>query len=509
MASREIEDRIKKLREAIERHRYNYHVLDKDDISESALDSLKHELVELESRFPELITPDSPTQRVAGTPLPEFKKVIHKIKQWSFNDAFSSEEMFDFDTRVKKFLFPHFGNTDPAYICELKIDGLKIVIEYEKGFLKTAATRGDGNIGEDVTLNVRTIESVPLCLPSKTDIIVEGEVWMSKSVLKKLNKEREKKGEELFANPRNLAAGSIRQLDPKIASERHLQCFVYDIAQSEDFPKTQEGELKKLSDLGFKVNKNWKKCANMQEVVEFWEGWQKRSKSEDYWFDGIVVKVNEKKYQDALGYTGKSPRFAIAFKFPAEQVTTVVEEVSFQVGRTGTITPVAHLRPVSVAGSTVSRATLHNEDEIKRLDLKIGDTVVLQKSGDVIPDIMSVLTEMRMGKEKEIKMPKNCPECSTPLQKKNIGGDLSKGIQSAAYYCVNPKCPAKDRRRLYYFSSKNAFDIEGLGPKIIDLLMDNNLVAEPSDFFTLKKGDLLSLPRFAEKSVDNLLNSIE
>ncbi len=499
-------ERAEKLRKTIEEYRYAYHVLDREDISEAALDSLKHELVLLEEKYPELITPDSPTQRVAGEPLPEFKKVQHKVAQWSFNDAFSPEEIREFDARVKKFLVPSFGNVEPAYVCELKIDGLKIVLEYEKGLLKTAATRGNGKVGEDVTANIRTIESVPIRLNSPEDIIVEGEVWMSKRVLVELNKERVKKGEEPFANPRNVAAGSIRQLDPRLVAERKLRMFVYDIAQAKDVPSTQQGELEALQKLGFKVNKNFEFCKNIDEVIAYWKKWQERKEKEDFWFDGIVVKVNDKKYQDALGFTGKAPRFAIAFKFAAEQVTTVVENIAFQVGRTGVVTPVAHLRPVSVAGTTVSRATLHNEDEIIRLGLRIGDTVILQKAGDVIPDVVEVVTKMRTGKEKKFSMPTKCPVCETELQKKTIGG---KNAKSAAYYCPNPKCPAKDRRTLYYFTSKTAFDIDGLGPKIIDLLADNNLIAGRADIFSLKKGDLLELPRFAEKSADNLIEAIE
>ena len=460
----------------------------------------------LEEQYPELITPDSPTQRVAGEPLPSFKKVIHKVPQWSFNDAFSPEEMKEFDLRIKRFLKPKFGDVSPTYVCELKIDGLKIILEYEKGLLKTAATRGNGKVGEDVTQNVRTIQSVPLKLKSPENIIVEGEVWMSKKVLVDLNKKQKEKGEELYANPRNLAAGTIRQLDSRIVAERKLNCFIYDIASSKEIPDAQAEELKRLKELGFSVNKNWELHKNIDEVILYWKEWQMKSKQEDFWFDGVVVKVNEKKYQDELGYTGKAPRFAIAFKFAAEQVTTIVEDVVFQVGRTGVVTPVAHLKPVSVAGSTVSRATLHNEDEIKRLDLRIGDTVILQKAGDVIPDIVKVLKELRTSKQKVFIMPKNCPVCDTLLQKKSIG---DKKEMSAAYYCENKKCPAKDRRKLYYFTSKNAFDIDGLGPKIVDLLMDNDLLAEADDIFTLKKGDLLALPRFGELSADNLIEAIE
>lgn len=503
-APKEVVERLEKLKKTIEHHRYLYHVLDKEEITPEALDSLKHELVEIETKYPELVTPDSPSQRVAGKPLDGFVKVPHKISQWSFNDAFSPEDIRDFDERIRRFLSKTpFKDVKPSYVVELKIDGLKVILEYEKGRLKTAATRGDGKIGEDVTANVRTIESVPLQLNEEIDIIVVGEVWMSKSNLKRLNVLREKEGEPPFANPRNVAAGSIRQLDPKIAAARKLDTFIYDIVYPENrILENQAEELQFLQKLGFKVNGYFKECKNIDEVIEYWKEWQKRAPKEDYLLDGVVVKVREKKIQDALGYTGKAPRFAIAFKFPAEQVTTVVEDIQLQIGRTGVLTPVAHLRPVSVAGSTVSRATLHNEDEIKRLDVRVGDTVVIQKAGDVIPDIVKVLMEMRSGKEKPYVFPSRVAIC---------GGDgsIEKIPGQVAYRCVNKNSVAQQKRKLYHFASKHAFDIDGLGPKIIDLLLENNLISSYEDIFTLKRGDLLNLPRFAEKSVDNLLEAIE
>ncbi len=498
-APKEVLERLEKLKKSIEHHRYLYHVLDKEEISPEALDSLKHELVEIETKYPELVTPDSPSQRVAGEPLPEFKKIVHTVPQWSFNDAFSEEDIRDFDGRVKRFV----KGANPTYVAELKIDGLKIILEYEKGVLKTAATRGDGKVGEDVTNNVRTIESVPLRLKKDIDIVVVGEVWMSKSNLTRLNKEREKAGEPPFANPRNVAAGSIRQLDPKVASARKLDTFIYDLVYPEGLiPETQIGELETLESLGFKVNNHFKLCKNIEEVIEFWRIWRDRAKKESYQLDGVVVKVNEKTLQEQLGYTGKAPRFAIAFKFPAEQVTTVVEDIRLQIGRTGVLTPVAHLRPVLVAGSTVSRATLHNEDEIKRLDVRVGDTVVIQKAGDVIPDIVKVLTEMRTGKEKQYIFPTRVALCGGDGRIERIPGQ-------AAHRCVNKNSVEQQKRRLYYFAGKHAINIDGLGPKIIDLLLDNGLISTPDDIFTLKRGDLLNLPRFAEKSVDNLLTAIE
>ena len=506
-APQSVIERLKLLKKAIEKHRYNYHVLDKQDISDEALDSLKNELVQIEREYPELITSDSPSQRVAGKPLDEFKKVTHKVTQWSFNDAFSEDDVKEFDKRVKKMLKENLGKEiSPSYICELKIDGLKIVFEYQKGKLVTAATRGNGVVGEDVTMNVRTIQSVPLVLNQPVDIIVEGEVWMSKTDFEGLNKSQKKKDLPLFANPRNVTAGSIRQLDPKIVAERKLQAFVYDVARYEKEISTQKEELAFLDSLGFKVNKHFTPCKDIDEVIKVWKLWREKSKKEDYWIDGIVIKVNEKKYQDALGYTGKAPRFAIAFKFPAEQVTTVVEDIVLQIGRTGVLTPVAHLRPVLVAGSTVSRATLHNEDEIQRLDVRVGDTVILQKAGDVIPDIVKVLTEMRQeknqGKEKAWKMPIHVPECGGDGSVERIPGQV-------AWRCVFKDSSAQLRRKLYHFVGKHTFDIDGCGPKVIDALLDSNLIASASDIFTLEKGDLLALPRFAEKSVDNLLESIE
>jgi DNA ligase (NAD+) len=502
-APKDVCARYEKLKESINRYRTLYHVYDREEISQAALDSLKHELTEIEAQYPELVTPDSPSQRVAGKPLPAFKKVRHKVAQWSFNDCFSPEEAREFDARVRKALRARFGEVQPSYVCELKIDGLKIVFEYEKGRLKTAATRGNGLVGEDVTHNIRTIESVPLVLSRPVDIIVEGEVWMSSKNLEALNRVQEKAGKPLYANPRNVAAGSIRQLDPKIAASRNLDVFIYDVAQtSEKFPPTQAEELEYLRELGFKVNRNHALAEGIEDCIEFWESWKKKGRHQEYWIDGIVLKVNEKKYEEALGYTGKAPRFAIAFKFPAEQVTTVVENIVFQVGRTGAITPVAHLEPVSVAGTTVSRATLHNEDEIKRLDVRIGDTVILQKAGDIIPDIVKVLPELRPKHSKPFKWPTHIEEC---------GGDgaIERVEGQAAWRCVNKDSFAVVRRRFRNFAGKSALDIEGLGKERVDMLLENGLVQHYDELFTLKEGDLLTLEGFAEISAKKLIASIQ
>jgi DNA ligase (NAD+) len=527
----EAEKRLKKLREVIEHHRYLYHVLDKPEISDEALDSLKSELVQIESQFPDLITPDSPSQRVSGQPLDKFEKVTHKVAQWSFNDIFDADEAREFDARMRRMLGKEgvaerdLGGSDNGdngdndsgaegkskieYTTELKIDGLKIVLEYVGGALKTAATRGDGKVGENVTENVRTIGAVPLKLREPIDIIVEGEIYLAKSEFDRINAELEKAGEQTYANPRNLAAGTIRQLDPAIVAKRNLSVFIYDVAQIADdrMPQTQEEELDLLERLGFKVNPHRKLCANIDEVIDYWQKWHDKKDKQEYLIDGVVIKLNRKDWQDVLGYTGKAPRYAIALKFPAEQVTTVVEDIAFQVGRTGVVTPVAHLRPTLVAGSTVSRATLHNEDEIKRLDVRIGDTVILQKAGDVIPQIVEVLRDLRpIGKDgkplaKPFKFPKKIAECGGDGSIERIPGQ-------AAYRCVDKGSFTMQRRKLHYFAGKNAFDIENLGPKVIDQLVEENLVQTPVDIFTLEKGDLLGLERFAEKSADNLIASI-
>ncbi len=498
----ETKKRYEKLKATVNRYRTLRHVHNKEEVPIEAEDSLKHELAELESEYPELISPDSPSQRVAGQPLPEFKKVPHKVAQWSFNDAFSGDEVRDFDKRVKRFLGLPLEQ-DIEYTSELKIDGLKIILEYEKGVLKTAATRGDGVVGEDVTHNVRTIESIPLLLERKVDAIVEGEVWMSEKTLETVNKEREKKEEPPFANPRNAAAGSIRQLDPKVAASRKLDTFIYDVTQSsENLPNTQFEELGYLRDLGFKVNPHFKLVSSIEGAIEYWNIWKTKNKAQGYWIDGVVIKVNDRQLQERLGYTGKAPRYAIAFKFPAEQVTTVVEDIVLQIGRTGVLTPVAHLRPVLVQGSTVSRATLHNEDEIKRLDVRVGDTVILQKAGDIIPDIIKVLTELRTGKEKPFKWPTHVPEC---------GGDgcIERVPGTAAWRCVAKDSFAVTRRVLRHFVGKHALDIEGLGESTVDALLEKGLVHSFDDFFTLKEGDILELEGFADLSARKLANSIK
>ncbi len=497
-------ERAAQLRAVIEKYRTLQHEKDESPISPEALDSLKRELFELEEAHPELKTADSPTQRVSGNVLPQLKKVPHVVPQWSLNDAFTEADLRAFDDRVRKAL----PNGEPRYACELKIDGLHIVLTYEKGELIRAATRGDGKVGEDVTHAIRTIKSVPKKLARPVDLITEGEVFMTRSGLIALNKSREKEGLPLFANPRNAAAGSIRQLDAQIAASRPLAMYLYDVdTLSEEFPETQSEELAYLKSLGLPTNPHTLHGATIEEILKFWEKWQGKARDkEDYQIDGIVLKLESRNGQELLGYTGKAPRFAIAFKFPAEQVTTVVEDISLNVGRTGVVTPVAHLRPVSVAGSTVARATLHNEDFIANLDIRIGDTVILQKAGDVIPEIVQVLTEFRTaemkGDDKKWKFPKKSPLC---------GGDgtIERVPGMAAHRCAVRGSFGEQSRKLMHFASKHALDIDGLGERTVIQLMEANLVGEFDDFFELTRDELLALEGFKEKSADNLLEALQ
>lgn len=502
---RSIDDRLKKIKELLNKHRYLYHVLDKPEISDEAYDSLLKELEAIESEYPESITLDSPTQRVGAEPLKEFKKVTHALQQWSFDDVFDFEELKKWEEKINNFVRKAgLENEKIEYCCELKIDGLKIILTYENGKLIQGATRGDGVIGEDVTHNIKTIQSTPLSLKEEIDIIAVGEVWLSKKNLKKINEERASAGEAIYANTRNLAAGSLRQLDPKMTASRNLDSFIYDIdkVDEKDKPTTQAGEIDLLADLGFKTNSHTKVASSIEEIQDFYNEWAEKKNTLEYELDGIVIKINSVKVQQALGYTGKSPRWGVAYKFPAMQVTTTVLDIVLQIGRTGVVTPVAHLQPVSVAGSVVSRATLHNEDEIKRLDIRIGDTVILQKAGDVIPDIVSVVKELRPTKSKPYVFPTHVSACGGDGSIERIPGE-------AAWRCVSRDSFEQQKRKFYYFVSKKCFNIDGLGPKILDVLLEQNLISSFDDIFSLKKGDLLPLPRFAEKSIDNLLASIE
>ncbi len=495
MTKQEAKERIEKLKKLVDKYRYQYHVLNKLEISEEALDSLKHELKKLEDEFPDLVTPDSPTQRVAGKPLKEFKKIRHETKMMSLEDVFSEEEFLEWLARVKK-LAPrdifHF-------YAEPKFDGLALSIIYENGVLDYAATRGDGQVGEDVTQNVRTIESVPLSIRQKGKVEIRGEAIITKKNFETINKGQKKKGAPLYANTRNLAAGSLRQLDPKITASRRLDFFAYDLIGIE-FNNHSE-EHKALRDLGFKIGGDLEGiCKKPEEVFSRYKKIAERREKLSYNIDGLVVSVDGNELYKKLGVIGKAPRGAVAFKFSPAETTTKIEEIIVQVGRTGVLTPVAILKPVEIGGVTVSRATLHNEDEIKRLGAKIGDSVIVGRAGDVIPDIRKVLRELRTGHEREFHMPKHCPVCKKPIERKE--GE----VQAK---CVNKNCPARHRENLYHFVSRKAFNIDGLGPKILNAFLDHGLIQDASDIFELKEGDIAPLERFGEKSAENLVEAIK
>ncbi|MCX6780776.1 MAG: NAD-dependent DNA ligase LigA [Candidatus Magasanikbacteria bacterium] len=502
--SSEILARIKKLRVTIADLRYKYHVENDPSVTDVIYSSLMDELRKLESEHPEFADPNSPTQRIGGKPLDAFKKVKHAAQQWSFDDAFSEEDIEAFDTRVRKLLREATGHDiEPEYVVELKIDGIHIVLTYENGELVTAATRGDGVIGEDVTENIKTIQSIPVTLNKPVSIVLEGEVWMPTRVLNDLNEERKKNGEALFANPRNAAAGAVRQLDPRIAASRRLEAFLYDLSLIKsgiEEPTSQKAELELIESLGFQVNHEWRVCRSVKEIVAMWKIWHEReNKKLPYWVDGLVIKLNDVHLQQALGYTGKAPRWGIAFKFPAEEATTVLEKIVWQVGRTKVITPVAHLRPVLVAGTTVSHATLHNMDEIERLGLRIGDTVVIEKAGDIIPKIKSVITELRVGTEKKIHAPKKCPVC---------GAEVMRTEGEVATYCTNKLCEGSQKESIAHFVGRGRFDIDGLGEKIVEQLIGEGLISVAADLFELTYEDVIGLDRFAETSARNLIENI-
>jgi len=495
------EKRIQELRELINRHNHLYYVLDNPEISDSEYDKLMRELIDLESQFPELITQDSPTQRIGGKPLAAFKRVTHREAMISLADAFNEGELRDFHRRVTATV----GN-QVEYVVELKIDGLAISLTYENGILVTAATRGDGTVGEDVTQNVKTIKSVPLRLNVTSSNIpslieVRGEIYLPKEGFQKLNQEREDMELPTFANPRNAAAGSIRQLDPKIAAKRPLSTFMYAIGYREGIQfDTHYDVLEFYKACGFRVNPHIKLFESFDDVIDYCMSWREKRDLLPYEIDGMVIKVNSLQHQKILGSTAKNPRWAIAYKFPAEQKVSVIEDIIVSVGRTGILTPNAVLTPVSIAGSTVSRATLHNEDYIKEKDIRIGDTVIVQKAGDIIPEVVEVVKEKRTGNEKEFKMPQRCPEC---------GAETIRVPGEAAYRCTGVSCPAQIRRSIIHFASRDAMDIRGLGPAVVSLLLSKNLIKDASDIYFLKKEDLVTLERMGEKSAGNLIKAIQ
>ncbi len=503
MTRQEAENRIEKLKKSIEHYRYEYHVHDKSLISDAALDSLKKELFDLEREFPELMTPDSPTQRVGGEPLTEFSKVRHETPMISFNDAFSEEDMRDWLKRLENYLGRPLKKSGRTFYCELKIDGLAIELEYKNGNFFRGSTRGDGHVGEDVTNNLKTVEAIPLKLKIKNlkfeippKLVVRGEVFLTKKEFDRMNREQKKSGGKIYANPRNVAAGSIRQLDPKITASRKLDSFQYDII-SDLGQKIHEEEHDILKSFGFKINPHNRHAADLEEVFVFHRYWAKHRDQLPYEIDGIVVMVNDNASYEDAGIIGKAPRAGIAYKFAAREAATVVEGIQIQVGRTGTLTPVAVLRPVPVGGITITHATLHNADEIERLGVRIGDTVVVSRAGDVIPKISKVLAELRPRGTKEFSMPKKCPVDGSAVIRDGV-----------AYKCGNKDCGARNRENLYHFISRPAFNIEGMGPKIIDRFLDEGLITDAADIFILQKGDIESLDRFGEKSAENLINEI-
>ncbi|MGG4492716.1 NAD-dependent DNA ligase LigA [Brevibacillus reuszeri] len=493
------EIKIKELAKRIEHHNRLYHEEDRPEITDQEYDQLMRELKELESLFPELTSPDSPSLRVGGEPLPFFEKVVHRTPMLSLGNAFNEEEIRDFDRRVRQAV----GSQAVRYVVELKIDGLAVSLHYENGLFVRGATRGDGTTGEDITQNLKTIRSIPLRLTRPLTLEVRGEAYMPKGAFEKLNKEREERGEALFANPRNSAAGSLRQLDPKIAAARQLDTFIYAIGdlQGEVVESHSEG-LALLETLGFKVNQERRVFDDIDELLAFVESWTEKRPHLPYEIDGLVIKVDSYAQQQELGFTAKSPRWAVAYKFPAEEAITILEGIEVSVGRTGNVTPTALLKPVSLAGTTVKRASLHNEDIIREKGLLIGDHVVVKKAGDIIPEIIAVLPERRTGSETPFAMPTHCPEC---------GSELVRLEEEVALRCINPMCPALIREGMIHFVSRTAMNIDGLGEKVVAQLYHDGIIHSVADLYYLhqQRDALLGMERMGEKSVDNLLAAIE
>ena len=495
-------EEIEKLKELIRYHEHRYYVLDDPEISDAEFDRLVNELKALESQYPQLITADSPTQRVGGKPAEGFVTVRHSVPMLSLDNAYSDSELLEFDRRVAE--FSHARET--GYVCELKIDGLSIALIYENGLLNRGITRGDGVRGEDVTFNVKTIRAIPLYLQSPfiqkfKRMEIRGEVYLPLTSFNKLNEEREANGEAAFANPRNAAAGTLRTLDPQIVASRKLDIFVYQLYADGRIPFSHHSEvLGHLEKAGFKVNRNWRYCASVSKVIEYCKHWEQKRDTLSYEIDGVVVKVDSIQLQQEMGATSKFPRWSIAYKFPARQATTQVRDILVQVGRTGALTPVADLEPVRLAGTTISRATLHNEDEIRRLGLKIGDYVLLEKGGDVIPKVVKVLESRRPKEARDFVMPNRCPVCS---------GEVYRSEGEAVRRCTNVGCPAKIKESLLHFSSRKAMKIEGLGESLVDQLVDKGLVRDPADLYKLRHEDLVNLERIGPKSASNLLKQIE
>jgi DNA ligase (NAD+) len=490
------QQQVTELRDLLNQYGYEYYVLDKPSVPDSEYDRLMRELLELEEKFPELKSADSPTERVGGFVLDKFEKVVHEIPLLSLGNAFNEQDLRDFDRRVSQVV-----GEDYSYVCELKIDGLAVSLRYVDGLFVQGSTRGDGTIGEDITFNLKTIKSLPLRLRENISIEVRGEAFMPKRSFEALNKTKEERGEEPFANPRNAAAGSLRQLDPKIAASRNLDVFLYGIGDIGESGVVSHSEgLDYLDRLGFKTNNERRKCSTIDDVIEFVNSWVERRPHLPYEIDGIVIKVDSLAQQGELGTTAKSPRWAIAYKFPAEEVVTTLLDIELNVGRTGVVTPTAVLEPVKVAGTTVGRASLHNEDLIREKDIRIGDKVVIKKAGDIIPEVVNVIADQRTGKEMEFHMPTHCPECESELVRLE---------EEVALRCINPKCPAQIREGLIHFVSRDAMNIDGLGEKVISQLFSEKLIVDVADLYKLTTEQLLGLERMGEKSVSNLINAIE
>ncbi len=490
--------RIEELRREIRGHDNLYYVKDAPVISDREYDRLYRELVDLEAEYPELITPHSPTQRVGGEALKEFRPFRHRIPMLSIDNTYSEEELRQFEDRNRRLL----PEADFTYTVELKIDGVSVALIYRAGALEAAATRGDGATGDDVTANIKTVRVIPLNLEGEVpgEFEVRGEVYIEKKRFARINRSQEERGEAVYANPRNLAAGSLKQLNPAVTATRGLKCWIYASPRPRDLGvRGQQELLKKLEQLGLPVEPHHRYCRDIEEVVDLCREWREKKNRLDYMVDGLVIKVDSFALRDELGETSRSPRWQIAYKFPAEQKETVLEKISVQVGRLGTLTPVAELEPVEISGTVVRRASLHNQDEIDRKDIREGDRVLVEKAGEIIPQVVSVLKSERTGKEKKFRMPKKCPACSSPV---------SRAEGEVAHRCLNITCPPQIRERIGHFASRTAMDIRGLGPKLIDRLVARGLVSGPPDLYRLKAEDLLALDRMGEKSAGNLLRAI-
>lgn len=487
--------RVEELTKLLNQYNKEYYVLDKPSVSDREYDRLMQELIELEAQYPELKSSTSPTVRVGGAILEGFNKVQHEKPMLSLGNAFNEGDLRDFDARIRKV------SPNISYVCELKIDGLAVTLHYRDGQFVKGATRGDGVVGEDISENLKTIQTIPLHIPYKEPLEVRGEVYMSKATLDKLNKQRAEKGEELFANPRNAAAGSLRQLDSRIAAKRELAMFCYAVPSAEELGcQTHDESLQKIEELGFNVNPNREVCDSIDGVLTYIEKWSTNRFDLPYEIDGIVIKVNQLNEQQKLGSTVKSPRWAIAYKFPAEEVETILKDIIFTVGRTGMVTPNAVLEPVRVAGTRVSRATLHNEDYVKERDIRINDRVIIRKAGEIIPEVVKPVIDARHGDEAPFEMIQDCPRC---------GSELIREAGEADYYCLNIDCPARIVESLCHFVSRDAMNIDGLGVKVVEQLYDNQLIENVADIYKLQKEQLLPLERMGEKKVTNLLTAIE